>query len=131
MKSWKGWSDGKFIDLTKDGGDSPVLVIDASDFPSGYPEIGSEWVDDEGDHHTVESAPAYVCGEWVALTTCTDADGTKFPYYARIANLKPIPEEPETATGEVVATVLVEGGAIKSFTLPDDGTYDIIRRGDK
>ena len=116
---------------------TPVLVIDASDFPDDYPMIGSEMEDDDGDHVEIKGPPVEVGGKWFVTTICALAGGRhSFPYQANISTLKPIPTK---ATDEVVGTLTVKDGELAIFSTSDGnlltvkgemdpGTYDIIKR---
>jgi hypothetical protein len=143
MKVWKGWADddGWVSPTAFEEGEIPVLVIDASEFPADYPEIGSEWLKADGHGgamYTVEVTTPPVLGK---------ADGLMYvgvlgfmtrnlPYWTLVADLHPIPTE---ATGEVVGTIEGLGataaiefrdvsGSLQVIGLREGVTYDIIRR---
>ncbi len=115
----------------KDGGvppaDTPVLVIDATDFPKDHPEIGSKWTYSNtlGSEYT-----ATVCGypikdtvgSWRVVIRYKDSTIT-----VPIASLTPIPTE---ATGEIVGGFEIVAGARTTLDMPTlgAGKYDIIRR---
>ena len=141
MKAWKKWMapDHGFSETQGTLYYKPVLVIDASDFPENYPEIGSEWL--HKGHVVRVMSPPYE-------SSMTYEKGYRFVFVARdgcaavsaaIDNLSPIPTE---ATGEVVGTLTVKDGELAIFSTEDGnvltvkgevdpGTYDIIKRGSK
>ncbi len=64
----------------------PVLVIDASEFPPDYPEIGSEWVGKiTGATHKICGPPVYNGDFWFVAS-----EGRAM--MVRISDLKPIPQ---------------------------------------
>lgn len=121
MKAWKGFSNpsGEVKRSAQGHYCAPVLVLDASDFPEDYPEIGSEWL--AGGRCTVLSSPYKdAAGAWMVIADFEDGREE-----IRIADLEPIPE---TVTGEVVGTLEV-GETIKWKTPPQPSeTFDIVRR---
>ncbi len=122
-KAWKGWSDGcRWVDDVHDPGNTPVLVMDTSDWPEGYPEIGSKWLGKiTGATHKVCGPPIHNGHHWFVASKGQ-------AMMVRIADLTPIPTK---ATGEVVGSIVVDANG-KTFTGPvlPPGTYDIIERGD-
>lgn len=111
----------------KDGGvppaDTPVLVIDATDFPDDYPMPESEWL---WGNRTAKilSQPFkdLSTGQWRVAAFV----GLSL-FHPLLANLKPIPTE---ATGEVVGGFEIVAGARTTLDMPTLGwgKYDIIRR---
>ena len=126
-KAWKGFADDledrPLVDCgPKDSGyDHPVLVIDASEFPDGYPLLKTKW-SYYGKKVTVISNPwPDSAGNWFVKTRrengVTDS--------ALIVQLEPIPKQ---ATGEVVGTLTIDADGGQWQNVTEMGTYDIIRR---
>ena len=134
MKAFKAWMCEFKADFTawEERGNTarvPVLVIDATDFPPDYPEIGSEWLSacDYTQRLTVKGAPVFCEASDVWLVPVKN-NGSGITFLAPPADLRPIPE---TVTGEVVGTVTVGDSLTSISCKPKDlpeGTYDIVRR---
>ena len=146
MRAWKGVA-GLYSGVACTPGPEgppngiPVLVIDASDFPKDYPEIGSEWLRND-DKVSIESHPIFsdFRHKWQVLYKHSDgAIGI-----GDIDGLNPIPTE---VTGEVVGTLTLKVVGVDEdadhITITDNpltiewspkmppvpaGTYDIVRR---
>jgi hypothetical protein len=135
--AWKGFANDNGCVMVEDERieftryTRPVLVIDASKFPADYPEIGSEWVLKDGRlapyNVKVVTAPVKeVDGLW--YVGVENFMARKLPYWARIRDLKPLPQE---ATGEVVGTLTIDAHGWQTRPSLDEGEYDIIKRGDR
>ena len=130
MNAWKGWlakhalGTGNVTSRRMLKDDRPVLVIDASDFPEGYPMIGREWMWNGG-VVTVRTNPYKLQGAGLCVTV--DEGGTVRHVF--LCDLSPIPKQ---ATGEVVGTVEVTledpGWKVSGPVLRGEpGTYRIIK----
>lgn len=151
MKAWKGTTDScgalwsgtagnaNISDYECRGGpdrDTPVLVIDASEFPKEYPLPQTECMNATSRVKVISPPWQSSNGNWwVKIAAVQDG----YTSDVLISRLKPIPQ---TATGEVVGTVTVEtsthtvsaelGGWSSTFSACPSGikagTYDIIKR---
>ena len=127
MKAWKGFAaeSGSTVGFQSNEFSRPVLVIDASEFPDVYPEIGSEWLWCS-EVVKVEGFPIYDEDLRLWEVTVRMPSGQTLP--CDITILEPIPQQ---ATGEVVGTVeVVDTGAGTTITLtkmtPPPGKYNLI-----
>ena len=93
------------------------------------PQAGTRW-NAYGETVEIATGIPYITGG-ACLLQCLRPDG-RSPEMYNLEKLKPIPPEPETASGEVVDTVTIKHWPDGSFSFtsdsaPKDGVYKLIK----